>query len=901
MSDVASTPGSRAHSVASGIFGRDEELRRLAAFVDALADGPGVLGIVGEPGAGKTTLFEYAISRARDAGHRVLSVRASAEETHSPGAALLDLFDGRPGEAQTPAAAAAGSFDEGRALLRELRRSAAASPVLLAVDDHDWLDTVSANALRFAANRLGAERVGLLVTSSGPGHPSAATGHRRIELGPLTPDALRQALLRCLPVITRPDLARAHERSSGNPGVALALARSWHRERQGSATFERPEPLGAQLDALPADAVELIRTLAIAGPVPIGVIARAADVEDFSAAAAAAVDAGIVLVTDDLTMRFSEQRTAHAVTARTNPLERCAIHGRLVDAITAPDARALHLGLATLVADEAVAEEIEAVAGQCAERGGYDRAAELIAQSVRLTPGSSGEAAARRRSREIAYRATSGETGRAVALADRLLADLGPGRWRATVLTQRVFLDFADSERFLRQALREVGDDLALRARMLDLLGWQLGLYRGRLQDGIACSAEALAIGRAIGDAETTALSATALATTSSLRGRSRDDLFAEALEHESALDLSPLGRWPRVFKARALLWAGHLDEAHAIFLAMQKHAVSLGSEFQRPYRLHDIATVNVASGDLIEASGRARDGIEAARDAGNEQAIAWLAHPLGLAAALQGDAPHARWAAGVLSDWAATTDEPPRQAMADEILGNLATTQGDWVTARRHFDAMLEQLDAIGYAHPGARPALPRAIEAATMTGDGPRAHALLQQLTDQAEALGVPLIDAQLGAARGQLALVEGEGEIAVGHLEAAASAFDRLGFRFDAARTRLQLARALLRCGRRSRAHGCALAARDFFLTIQAPDWAAVASALLTRSGAPHAPGSLTPTELQIAQMVATGRTNREIAGELFISTSTVEAHLTRIYRKLDLRGRTALTTWMHAAAS
>jgi ATP/maltotriose-dependent transcriptional regulator MalT len=485
-----------------------------------------------------------------------------------------------------------------------------------------------------------------------------------------------------------------------------------------------------------------------------------------------------------------------------------------------------------------------------------------------------------------------------MALADRLVSRLGPGRRRAEAVTLRVFLDFADSERFLREALDDAGSDPALRARTLDLLGWQLGLYRGRLADGIAASTTALALAVELDDVETGCVAGATLAEELTLHGRPSEEMFAEAVRRAAGLRPFPLGRWPRVFRARAWLWAGRLDAARQEFLQMQKEAVLLGSEFQRPYRLCDLALLAVQAGDLAGATRCAEDGIAAARDAGNEHAIIWLAHPLGLAAALRGDADRAGWAAGLLVDWGETNDEPPRRTMAEEIRGTLAAGAGDWTRALGHFTAMADRLDAMGYAHPGARPGLPRAIEAAAMVGEREVAGRLTGRLGEQARALRVPLVDAQLAAAQGQLALLDGDRDRAVDQLAAAAAGYEQCGYRFDAGRAGLALARACLRSGRRTRARASAQAARAVFAAAAAPGWVAMADELLRRAGANGAEAALTRTESQISALVAGGRSNREIAAELFVSVSTVEAHLTRIYRKLDLRRRTELTTWYAA---
>ena len=885
------------------VVGRADERARIDAFLDSVALGPATLVVGGESGIGKSTLWEYALGAAADRGFAVFWVRA-VRAPYGEQVGLDDLFGHDDSADAATRTSSVPSFDRGRRTRDLLRRLSVDGPVLVGVDDQQWLDAGSANALRFAFDRLTDERVGVIVTTFGAPADAVVVVEGRhaeqLELGPLTVDVLRQVLARSLPAVTRPELVRAHQASNGNPTTALQLIRSWASERQGGPAVTEDRVLAQEIRGLPGDVAAVVRALAVAGPSPVGVIAAAADVPDFDRAARGAVDSGIVRITDDLTMRFTHTLYATAVRASMNPLDRSAIHGRLAGVVAAPEIAAGHLASATLLPDETVAGRLEQVAERCAQRGLSDEAAELAAHSARLTPPDLADAAARRGLREVEFRAAAGETARAMALADRLVARLGPGRRRAEAMTLRVFLDFADSERFLRQALEDVAGDPAFRARTLDLLGWQLGLYRGRLADGVAACTTALALSRALGDVETTCVAAATLAEERTLRGEPSDELFEEAVQLAAGLRPFPLGRWPRVFRARASLWAGEMDVARREFVRMQKEAVVLGSEFQRPYRLCDLALLSVCAGDLAGAIRQAEEGIAAARDAGNEHAVIWLAHPLGLAAALQGSPDRAERAAELLVDWGETNDEPPRLTTAHEIRGTLAAGVGDWTRALRHFTAMVEQLDAMGYAHPGARAGLPRAIEAAAMVGDRQLCWQLTERLREQARALPVPLVDAHVTAARGQLALLDGDRDRAVEWLDAAVTCYARCGYRLDAARAGLALARACLRGGQRTRARASAQAARAVFADVgAAPGWVAEADELLRRAGANGSADSLTGTESQISALVAAGRSNREIAGELFISVSTVEAHLTRIYRKLGLRRRTELTTWFGSA--
>jgi DNA-binding NarL/FixJ family response regulator len=205
---------------------------------------------------------------------------------------------------------------------------------------------------------------------------------------------------------------------------------------------------------------------------------------------------------------------------------------------------------------------------------------------------------------------------------------------------------------------------------------------------------------------------------------------------------------------------------------------------------------------------------------------------------------------------------------------------------------AAADALREMGFHHPAAIPAVPDAIEALSLTGDLERGSMLLDELASRTNELDSPLVDALTERARASLLLVEGSADEAAEGFRAAASAFDELGFAPEAARSVLGLGRAQLRLGQRSRAADSLAEARDRFTTMGAASWAALVVHDLERVAPGRAEGELTSTEQRVAALVAEGMRNKEIAGAMYVSIATVEAHLTRIYRKLGIRSRNEL---------
>ncbi|WP_203751613.1 helix-turn-helix transcriptional regulator [Cellulomonas chitinilytica] len=889
------------------IVGRDAELARVEELVRTLDTGARSLVLVGEAGIGKTTLWTHAVARCRDAGARVLVTRPAEEDRHSAGQGLRDLLDGHRLPDDVPRthllADDLPALDRSRATLDALRALAGHGPVVVAVDDLPWLDDVTWRALRFALRRLTDARVSLLATARTwapdtltTAVPDVGPGVDLLAVGALSPVDLRRLVVAALPGTSAPCALRAGELAHGNPFFALELART---ARDPSARAPRDgaplAALAARVHGLPPDTLHLARLLAVAGPAPVPFLAAVGHLADVERAVRPGLDSDTFTLGPDFVLRFTHPLIATAVLAATNTLDARELRRALADAVTDPDTRAVHLARAVATPDVAVADELEAAAARVARRGAPQLAADLLADAARVTPPGDVEPRVRRTLARMMQCATAGDLPAALRLADGLLDELGPGPLRAQVVTGRVVLEFTDAEAFLRTSLDDVPadglpDHELLRGRLLGLLGWLLGIHLGRPADGLRHASDALAIGRAHRDTVLVAQAAAAVGTTSLLLGRRADDLVEEAVRLGPEVVQSQLALWPRVLQGRHQLWDGRLPAARTNLEVMYRSAVANGAEFQRSYRLADLAHVALAQGDLDLAAQHAVDGLEAADDCGDERAVAWLAYPAGLVAALRGDEAGATWGAARLEHWAARVGERPRSAMAGHVRGTLAASRQDWGAALDHLLGALALLDHLGFAHPGVVPVLPHAVAAATHAGATGTVEHLADRLRHQAEHLGAPWADAQALAARGQLLLLRDDAD-AHPTLAGARQAMDALGYHLDAARTAVFEVAAALRAGRRLAVRQVAEDAHATFAAQRVRGWETVALDLLARvRGGPD--DELTATEQEVAGLVSAGLRNREVAGRLFVSESTVEAHLTRVYRKLGVRNRAEL---------
>jgi DNA-binding CsgD family transcriptional regulator len=231
----------------------------------------------------------------------------------------------------------------------------------------------------------------------------------------------------------------------------------------------------------------------------------------------------------------------------------------------------------------------------------------------------------------------------------------------------------------------------------------------------------------------------------------------------------------------------------------------------------------------------------------------------------------------------------------AHRSLGLAALSRGAMREAYQELLAAFDALEVAGILHPGVEPALPDAVEAAAV-GDRVAAQELLERLEERIEPLDSAWLRAVTARARGCVLLVEGRSVVSIESLREAVEVLDGSGHAPDSARTLLVLGRTHVRAGQRTAAADAFADALGRFESMGASLWAQLCVQELERVAPGRSVGALTPTEERLAGLVAEGATNKEIASAMYLSVATVEAHLTRIYRKLDLRSRSDLTRWV-----
>lgn len=896
-------------------IGRDRELEAVAS---ALHDGRVVL-VEGEAGIGKTTVWRAGIEQAE--GFRVLTCAPTGAETELSLAALRDLlgeaFDELSDELPAPqrrALAAALLREEpdgpppaadavAAAFLSTLRALARRGPVLVAADDVQWLDAPSAAAIAYALRRVSDEPVAFLLARRTEGEEQLPLGLDRLprerlellQLGALSIGALGGILHDELGTAhPRPTLHRIHEAAGGNPFFALELARAL-----GEADRLRPgDPLPVpstlrelveeRLRVLPRPTLELL-TVAAALSRPTLAILEAAQRGDVEAELRPALDAGVARV-DGEEVRFTHPLFAGALYAGVRPMLRSEIHRRLAAVVPDAEERAGHLARGTEQPDEDVASAIENGAREAFKRGGTAAAAELAAEARRLTPATSREERWRRTVAEADYAFASGDTARASALLEELVADTSPGARLAGLLSRQARIlhferDISASVELLYRALAEAGDDDALRGEIEEGLAWGLLLTRTDLAAAAEHAQSAARLAETRGDEAALAEALAAEALTAFVLGRPWGETMERALALEEATLHLRVLRHPSFALGYCLSCADEVDAAREVFERLLARADENGDESSPPSLRNHLTMVELLAGRWSAADVHARDGYERALEGGHLPTQASILGKLAMLAARRGDLAEAREAGLAALEIAG----PPEEALvrggetAIWALGFAELSAGDPGAAHAWLGPLCDALLAAGIEEPGELRALPDEVEALALLGRRAEAERLVEALECWAARLERPSV---VGAALRSRALLGDDDEAL-----SRASAVGELPF--EHGRTLLALGAQQRRARQRRVARETLSRAETIFAELGSDLWAGRARAELARIGGRQASrDELTPTERRIAELVAEGKKNKEVAAELVVTERTVESALTQIYRKLDVRSRTEL---------
>ncbi len=894
--------------------GRQAELASIHAFLERAAEGPLALVLEGEAGIGKSTLWLAGVEAARTRGFSVLVSRPAEAERGLTHAGLGDLFDGvlesvlpvlpaprrRALEVALLVEEDAHDFDPrtlGVAVRSALEILAAEGPVVLAIDDDQWLDPSSASALAFALRRLDERAILLLLTrrlgesAETPDLERAIRGDRveRLHVGPLSLGAIHRLLQAQLALaLARPTLVRVHEASGGNPFYALELGRALGAEVDPTQPLRVPGSLEglvrARLDRLPpATRASLLLAAAVGRPSPE--LLAALDVTERVLEPAVAAR---VIERTDATIRFAHPLLASVVYHGVSADERRRAHGRLALVVADPLDRARHLALSTERPDTEIAGVLEEAAAMASTRGTPIAAAELAEHALRLTPPGAHSDRHRRALAAAHVQRSAGEWTRARRLLADLLAERRAGSWRAEALVLLAELESVGrSGPLLEEALREAPSP-ALRSEIHCRLAWATRFKPSsdpsdharaalelaeQLDDGVLrrrARAVQSILGWFAGDAE------------------APEDLPARAIDFPSAVGGEQLVREATLAVVNTLAPLPKRDEARAL-LEREYQEWRERDEPRSSRALWGLAWVEFWAGRWVlgaEYAARARDisvqyGLEVPQD-----------HlPMAVIAVHRGQLELAREHSERALE---LSDEQfglrPPQHMA--VLGLVARWNGDLSGAMAWLAEAERQASAFRWGEPSVRWWSGDQIELLLELGLIEDAIRVLDVWEADAARVAREWVFPHVTRCRGLVAAARGEVDRAGSLLCRAVAQHNEVGDPFGTARASLGLGIVRRRERKKREAREAIEAALEGFEQLGAATWVAKAQSELGSIGGRRREEGLTPAERRVAALVVEGRTNREVAAALFLTERTVASHLTHVYAKLGVRSRMEL---------
>lgn len=924
------------------MLGRADELAVGRRFLVAAGAGSACLVIAGQPGIGKTTLWQVIGEEAVAAGMRLLVSRPSELETDLAHASLADLFEPVAAELRPKLPPAQrGALDLalltaeddakgadlralGTAILTALRDLASRTPVIVAIDDVQWADRATASALSFAARRLGQERVGFLLARRPAALPpevealEAAFATAWLEVCTLQPMSLG-ALHRLIDGrfrinLPRPSLVHLERASHGVPLFAIELVDALRREGQPmtpdaivAAPVELERTVAGRLAGVPPDARRLVDAVAAVGRPSLSLLGALGG-DEVEEVLAPGIRHGI-LERDGDRVRFVHPLYRSVVYRAMRDEDRRSLHLRIAELVSDPSMSALHLARGTDVPDAKVASVVAEEAAAADRRGTAATAAVLYEHAVRITPSDEPE---RRTDRMLSFATLLWELGdveRSQAITTEVVRNATPGscRARARLLEGTHALwtvgAMAAIDAYRAALVDAAGDpelEAAVHLRIAYVADDDLRLAIEHVR-----KAAALVEGRPGADV-LAGCALLMLAEFELLLGRAYDtDGVARGRALLRGAPAPPHVRtsFDALRVARERSWLLHaatddLETARAELVAIRRADEDDGIDRPAPIAYLDLAELSAQLGDAPAARTYADLAAQFAAQTGN---LPYPAAGAALAGALVAEhiGDHERGRALVRR-----AQEAAAGLGGGPMLDHVAVVEARLELARhraRHAVAVLLEVEAnveaSGIRHPGAHRFRGELVEALVLAGRLEEARDRAASFSSAVQASPTAWGRTVAARSRGLVAAASGDLESAIVELTEAGTQQAALPMPVERGRTLMHLGRVHRRRRKKRVALDAFKTAIATFESAGAAGWARLARAEVERSGArPVAVDELTTTEHEVARLAAEGMTNREVADAMVISPKTVDGALTRVYAKLDIHSRAELGAWI-----
>lgn len=876
-------------------------------------------------GIGKTTLWSTAVERAKELGYQVLSALPVQAESVLAYAVVADLLtDVDPNVVERLSSVQRIAVD--RVLLNERsdglatdqRVTGAAfaalvgamserAPVLVAIDDVQWLDVSSRAVVGFAARRfrgpvavLATERTG--GDNAGEASTWLQAGGSAVESIRVRPmsfgalhAAIHQRLGRAFP---RATMTRIHDISGGNPFFAIELARSID-DRAGvgrdklSATLA--EVMRLRLAHLGDEAREALLAASCVADPTVDIVAAATGqaVYDVVEILEAAENDGVVTLNGNH-IRFEHPLLAHGVYTQAGAADRRRMHRVLAGVETHAELKARHLALATVTTDPDTLKALDAAAEAATSRGAPAAAAELFELAIQR-----GGDTPMRRFRAAASLLAAGDALGGRAMLEPAIAGMPPGTMRAAALNLLAGLcvytnGYDEASGHLIAALPHATENALLYVQTLLMLSFTQ-INDGSFDESLRNANLAVAAAEKLGVPALTSQVLSMWVMVNCVCGNGVDEAA-----NDRALKLEDLTlNAPIVFRASAnnaqlLAWKGDLDGARAQIGEVRRRCEDRGAESDLLFVSVQSVLIEIWRGDLTSARAIAREAVERAEQLGGDQSVLIAQTVQTAVAAYLGRVDDARTHGRLALEAAHRCGALRVGEWPTMMLGFLETSLGNHAGA-------LDVLDDLITAFPSTPTGteiisatfIPDAVESLAALGRASEAEPMIAALERNGARLDRPWMLAVGARCR---AVVLASGGNVTGALSSARQAMihhERLAMPFEAARTKMVLGELLRRSRQKGAAQTLAEAAAEFEAMGSAL-WAERARDELSRTAVGRSDGvDLTPGERRVAERAAGGLSNREIAVELHVSVKTVESNLSNAYRKLGIRSRSQLS--------
>jgi DNA-binding CsgD family transcriptional regulator len=871
---------------------------------------------------GKSVLLRYAIDRAAAAGLTALVVRGIESESELPFANLADLI--RPirnalsaippiQSAVLSGALALGPSVPGDrfaacvATLSVLAAAAEQTPLLVVIDDVQWLDASSAEALLFTARRLSIEGIAMLFAlREGESVTLDLADLPSLELAGLDEDASVQLLTSTQPPVSSRVAKALHHAVRGNP-LAMVEIPELLTERVRSGIEPLPDPLPAgphleqaflrRLSALPEPARKALLVAAASESTDIGILRRALEHLGLPADSLEPAESTQLIAIDGVDVVFRHPLIRSAVYQTADPVIRREAHRALAAALDAEqvaDRRAWHLAAASTEPDESVASALEDAALRSHVRSGYGSAARALVRSAELSP-----SAFERARRMLAAANASQLAGRpeeALLLLDRAIAIKPPERMRFEIQHLRATIEvwvrtpMAAYQIMVREADLAEHKDPANAAMFLAEAAIPC-IMAGDIRRALETSRRAKALADRAG-IPTPLLINAVLAESMLLMGMSAeaDMLIDETMRRvvasaEEAAAVAP-------YLPTTLLALERHHDARMLITGAEEAIRNASAVGLLPFVLAVRSELELRTGNLAAAYAAGTESVRLAHETGQGSAASYSLITLARVEAAQGRDDDCRARARAAMELAGVHGLGSIFNYAGGALGLLDLGLGRPAEALLHLERTAQGFRETGLREPNLIQWQPDYIESLARVGRTEEAIRALETLEDEAERTDRPWARATAARCRG---FISQDAD----HFRRALKLHEASPSPFEVARTQLCYGETLRRQRKRVEARQVLREALNTFERLGAEPWAARAHHELSATGERArkrnvaATRQLTPQELQIALAVAQGATNREAAAQLFISPKTVESHLSSAYRKLGARSRSELT--------